>query len=524
MIRSHADGRKTPLGQPPIGRDVDSLLSLFAVLADSTFNESPRRLTLLENVLNFSELGLAEPIVCAVTAAGYETATPIQAQAIPLVISGCDVLGVAQTGTGKTAAFALPILHRLLQSAATRPAQGRYDRRKIRVLVLSPTRELAVQISESFATYGQGSGLRQLVVFGGVSQYHQVKELRAGVDILVATPGRLLDLREQGFIDLSNVEVLVLDEADRMLDMGFLQSVRRIVADVPKERQTLFFSATMPNDVRQLADSMLCHPQRVEITPVATTAERIQQSVYFVEKPNKVRLLRHLLRQEGVTRTLVFTKTKHGADKVVRMLEDSNFSADAIHANRSQSQRQRALTNFKSGRTSVLVATDIASRGIDVDSITHVINYDLPLEIDNYVHRIGRTARAGASGIAISFCSPEERGLLTSIERLIRQRLEQRHDLPAFASEPPRQAHSTGHADDRRANRGNDSLPQTAAVVQPRRAFSDNGPPANHSARRPNSAPRRPATPSGESSGPPSRGPKRPRRFGKPNGFASSGR
>ena len=473
--------------------------------------------------MKFSELGLAEPIVRAVETAGYEIPTPIQEQSIPLVISGCDLLGVAQTGTGKTAAFALPILHRLLQSTTTRPAQGRGDRRRIRVLVLSPTRELAVQIGESFATYGAGTGLRQLVVFGGVSQYHQVKALRAGVDILVATPGRLLDLREQGFIDLNNVEVLVLDEADRMLDMGFLQSVRRIVADVPKERQTLFFSATMPKEVASLADSMLCHPQRVEITPVATTAERVQQSVYFVEKPNKVRLLRHLLRQEGVTRTLVFTKTKHGADKVVRMLEDSNFSADAIHANRSQSQRQRALTNFKTGRTSVLVATDIASRGIDVDLITHVINYDLPLEIDNYVHRIGRTARAGASGIAISFCSPEERGLLTSIERLIRQRLEQRHDLPAFASEPPRQAHATGHTDDRRATRGNDSLPQ-ATAAQPRRAFSDNGPPANRSARRPNNAPRRPATPNGEFSGPPSRGPKRPRRFGKPNRFASSGR
>jgi len=469
-------------------------------------------------------MGLADPIVRAVEAAGYEVPTPIQAQAIPLVISGCDLLGVAQTGTGKTAAFALPILHRLLQSTSNRPAQGRYDRRKIRVLVLSPTRELAVQINESFATYGQGTGLRQLVVFGGVSQYHQVKELRAGVDILVATPGRLIDLREQGLIDLNHVEVLVLDEADRMLDMGFLQSVRRIVADVPKERQTLFFSATMPNDVRQLADSMLCHPQQVEITPVATTAERVQQSVYFVEKPNKVRLLRHLLRQEGVTRTLVFTKTKHGADKVVRMLEDSNFSADAIHANRSQSQRQRALTNFKSGRASVLVATDIAARGIDVDGITHVINYDLPMEIDNYVHRIGRTARAGASGIAISFCSPEERGLLASIERLIRQRLEQRHDLPAFAAEPPRQAHSVGHSGDRRTTRANDSLPQTNAVVQPRRSANGNGSSGNHSARRPNNAPRRPETSSGEFGGPPSRGPKRPRRFGKPDRFAASGR
>ena len=472
--------------------------------------------------MKFSDLGLAEPIVCAVQAAGYEIPTPIQAQAIPLVISGCDLLGVAQTGTGKTAAFALPILHQLLQ--ANRPPQGRGDRRKIRVLVLSPTRELAVQIGESFATYGNGTGLRQLVVFGGVSQYHQVKALRAGVDILVATPGRLLDLREQGFIDLNHVEVLVLDEADRMLDMGFLQSVRRIVADVPKARQTLFFSATMPNDVSQLADSMLCHPQRVEITPVATTAERVQQSVYFVEKPNKVRLLRHLLRQDGVTRTLVFTKTKHGADKVVRMLEDSDFSADAIHANRSQSQRQRALTNFKTGRTSVLVATDIASRGIDVDGVTHVINYDLPMEIDNYVHRIGRTARAGASGIAISFCSPEERGLLTSIERLIRQRLEVCNDLPSSLAEAPRGA---AHVEIRPPRRGNDLRPETAAsksVTKPRRTLSDNAASASHSARRSNGGNRRPTNSTGDFSGPPSRGPRRPRRFGKPNRFESSTR
>lgn len=503
----------------------------------------------MENVLKFSELGLAEPVVCAVTAAGYETPTPIQAQAIPLVINGGDLLGVAQTGTGKTAAFALPVLHRLVQSSSVtvartptseRPDVGvrttnsatrhqvkpprSQDRRKIRVLVLSPTRELAVQIGESFATYGHGTGLRHVVVFGGVNQFHQVKALRAGVDILVATPGRLMDLREQGFIDLSKIEVLVLDEADRMLDMGFLPTVRRIVADVPAERQTLFFSATMPNEVAELADSMLRNPQRVEITPVATTAERVQQSVCFVEKPHKVRLLRHLLRQDGVNRSLVFTRTKHGADKVVRMLEQSNFAAEAIHANRSQSQRQRALTNFKTGRTSVLVATDIAARGIDVDGITHVINFDLPMEIDNYVHRIGRTARAGASGIAISLCSPEERGRLAEIERLIRQRLEVRNDLPTSHAEAPR---STAHVEDRRPMRGNDSRPATTAsnaVIQPRRAFTDNGPPANRSARRPNRGNRRPENTTGEFGGPPSRGPKRPRRFGKPNRFASSGR
>ena len=478
----------------------------------------------MESVLKFSELGLAEPIVRAVEAAGYEIPTPIQAQAIPLVISGGDLLGVAQTGTGKTAAFALPILHRLLQSQVARtPASERdgrvdnvphakprsNDRRKIRVLVLSPTRELAVQIEQSFATYGQGTGLRHTVVFGGVSQYHQVKALRAGVDILVATPGRLLDLREQGFIDLRNVEVLVLDEADRMLDMGFLPSVRKIVVDVPTERQTLFFSATMPDEVRELAGSLLRNPRRVEITPVATTAERVEQSVCFVEKTDKVRLLRHFLRKEGVTRSLIFTRTKHGADKVVRMLEDSNFAADAIHANRSQSQRQRALDNFKSGRTSILVATDIAARGIDVDGISHVFNYDLPMEIDNYVHRIGRTARAGASGIAISFCSSEERGRLTAIERLIRKRLEVCHEVPT-----PRVA--TPH---------NSEQPSTSnAVVQPRRVLTDNAPPATHSARRPNRGQRRPANFNGDFGGPSNQGPKRPRRFGKPNRFASPGR
>lgn len=477
--------------------------------------------------MNFSDLGLAEPVVRAVEAAGYEIPTPIQAQAIPLVINGGDLLGVAQTGTGKTAAFALPILHRLLgancsstpenPNVGVRPAakpQRSNDRRRIRVLVLSPTRELAVQIGESFATYGSGTGLRQLVVFGGVSQYHQVKTLRTGVDILVATPGRLIDLREQGFIDLNHVEVLVLDEADRMLDMGFLPTVRRIVADVPIKRQTLFFSATMPNEVRELASSMLRNPQRVEITPVATTAERVQQSVCFVEKPNKVRLLRHLLRQEGVDRTLVFTRTKHGADKVVRMLEDSNFSADAIHANRSQSQRQRALTNFKTGRTSVLVATDIAARGIDVDGISHVINFDLPMEIDNYVHRIGRTARAGASGIAISFCSPEERGLLASIERLIRQQLEEHRDLPTNLME----TRPLARIDEATMN----STPSTSNVKS-RRVISKNAASLNHSARQSNQPQRGPARFGNNIAGA-SQGSKRRRRFGKPIRFASTER
>lgn len=416
--------------------------------------------------LSFSELGLSQPIVCAVTAAGYSTPTPIQARAIPVVIAGRDLLGVAQTGTGKTAAFALPVIHRLLaarpesaepteeiarppRDRSAKPGrngrQAELDRpsakaRKIRVLVLAPTRELAGQIGESFATYSAGTPLRHTVVFGGVSQYHQVKALRHGADILVATPGRLLDLREQGFIDLSHVQMLVLDEADRMLDMGFLPAVRRIEEMLPSERQTLFFSATMPPEIRDLADSILTEPVNIEITPVATTAENIAQSVYYVEKGDKLRLLRHLLRKPEVTRTLVFTKTKHGADKLARNLEDGGFRVEAIHGNRSQSQRQRALDSFKNGRVTVLIATDLAARGIDVDGITHVINYDLPLEVDNYVHRIGRTARAGATGRAISFCSSDERGRLKAIEHLIRQRMDVCRDLPAFAAEvkPPR--------------------------------------------------------------------------------------
>jgi ATP-dependent RNA helicase RhlE len=419
--------------------------------------------------LSFSELGLSQPIVCAVTAAGYSIPTPIQARAIPVVIAGRDLLGVAQTGTGKTAAFALPVLQRLLASrpesaepttTMARPPRersakpgrsGRPDRRadvdrpsdkarKIRVLVLAPTRELAGQIAESIATYSAGTPLRHTVVFGGVNQYHQVKALRHGVDLLVATPGRLLDLREQGFIDLSYLQMLVLDEADRMLDMGFLPTVRRIVEMLPSERQTLFFSATMPPEIRDLADSILTEPVRIEIAPVATTAENIAQSVYHVEKGDKLRLLRHLLRKPEVIRTLVFTRTKHGADKLARNLEDGGFRVEAIHGNRSQAQRQRALDSFKHGRVSVLIATDLAARGIDVDGITHVINYDLPLEIDNYVHRIGRTARAGAAGSAISFCSGEERGRLKAIEHLIRQRIDVCRDLPTFAVEvkPPR--------------------------------------------------------------------------------------
>jgi ATP-dependent RNA helicase RhlE len=316
--------------------------------------------------------------------------------------------------------------------------------RRIRVLVLSPTRELAAQIGQSFSTYAQHTALRNTVIFGGVSQYHQVQALRYGIDILVATPGRLMDLRSQGHIDLNQLQILVLDEADRMLDMGFLPTVKKIVAKLPRERQTLFFSATMPPEIRELSRSILRDPASVEVVPVATTAERIEQSVYHVEKPEKFRLLRHLLKQNSVTRALVFTRTKHGADKLARQLHEPGFVAEAIHGNRSQSQRERALANFKRGRTTVLVATDIAARGIDIDDISHVFNFDLPREPDNYVHRIGRTGRAGASGIAISFCSRDERSQLKSIERLIRRSIEVRSGgLPPAPSVPHAEARET---------------------------------------------------------------------------------
>jgi ATP-dependent RNA helicase RhlE len=364
----------------------------------------------------FSDLRLAEPLVRAVTAEGYSTATPIQAQAIPHVLSGRDVLGCAQTGTGKTAAFALPILHRL--SAAPRPA-GR--RAGVRCLVLSPTRELATQIGDSFRAYGRNLPLRSTVIFGGVGQNPQVQALRNGVDVLVATPGRLVDLMNQGFVDLRSVEVFVLDEADRMLDMGFIHDVRRIVAKVPAQRQTLLFSATMPAEIRKLADTILRSPVTVAVTPVSSTVEKIEQSLYYVEKRNKPVLLAHLVNELPMARALVFTRTKHGADRVVRQLHTRGIRAEAIHGNKSQNARERALSNFKANKIPVLVATDIAARGIDIDDITHVVNYDLTHEPETYVHRIGRTGRAGASGAAISFCDTEERENLSAIQKLIRR-------------------------------------------------------------------------------------------------------
>jgi ATP-dependent RNA helicase RhlE len=361
----------------------------------------------------FRDLGLIDPLLAAIAKQGYERPTPIQSQSIPHVLAGSDVLGCAQTGTGKTAAFALPILQRLSASRARATHVPR-------VLVLAPTRELATQIGESFSAYGRGLQQRTAVIFGGVGQGPQATALRRGVDIVVATPGRLLDLLNQRILNLSGIEILVLDEADRMLDMGFLPDVRRILAAVPKKRQSLLFSATMPPEIRKLAGQILSHPVEIAVTPVATTAEKIAQLVYFCEKRDKQHLLEHLLSQPEVERALVFTRTKREANKVATALEGVRIGAEAIHGNKSQGQRERALGGFKDGSVRVLVATDIAARGIDVEGITHVINMDIPDAPESYVHRIGRTARAGASGIAYSLCSSEERDNLRDIERLIR--------------------------------------------------------------------------------------------------------
>jgi ATP-dependent RNA helicase RhlE len=362
----------------------------------------------------FDGLGLAPSFVRAVAAEGYAAPTPIQAQAIPHVLAGRDLLACAQTGTGKTAAFLLPLLQRLTQ----RPSSGR-----IRALIVTPTRELASQIAERASVYGAGTRLRQTVVFGGVGQKPQEDALRRGVDVLVATPGRLLDLMGQGFARLGAVEVLVLDEADRMLDMGFVHDVKRIVAALPRERQTLLFSATMPTEILSLAGGILRDAVRVSVTPMVTTAERIGQTLYLVSREEKQPLLERLLRGPGVERSIVFTRTKHGANRVAERLVRAGIEAAAIHGNKSQSARERALDGFRRGLIPVLIATDIAARGIDVDGITHVFNFDLPNVAESYVHRIGRTARAGASGCAISFCEPAERGELVAIERFIRARI-----------------------------------------------------------------------------------------------------
>ena len=382
-------------------------------------------------MITFESLGLTAPVLEALDAEGYSTPTPIQEKAVPHVLAGRDLFGCAQTGTGKTAAFALPLIERML--AEPRQAAPR----RCRVLVLAPTRELAGQIYDSFKAYGRNARIKCAVIYGGVNQRPQAAAMMRGVDVLVATPGRLLDLVNQRLVDIRSVEYFVLDEADRMLDMGFIHDVRRIVAMLPKDRQTLFFSATLPPEVRELANSMLHDPIEVKTTPQATAAETVAQSVFHIPQKQKRALLVHLLKTEGMSRVIVFTRTKHGADKLSRDLEKAGINAAAIHGNKSQNQRERALAAFKSQRPPVLIATDIAARGIDVDGVSHVVNYELSHEPETYVHRIGRTGRAGMTGAAVAFCDHEERPRLKAIERLIRKTIPVRSDLPEF---PPIEA------------------------------------------------------------------------------------
>ena len=361
--------------------------------------------------MEFKQLDLIDPILKALAVEGYTTPTPIQQQAIPFVLDRRDLLGCAQTGTGKTAAFAIPILQILYTQKQHRPG--------IKVLILTPTRELAIQIDESFAAYGKFTGTTHTVIFGGVSQLHQTNALKKGVDVLIATPGRLLDLMNQGFIDLRHLEIFVLDEADRMLDMGFIHDVKKVIVRLPAKRQTLFFSATMPPEIQKLANVLLTDPAKVEVTPPSSTVDKIEQSLYYTNKADKQHLLLHLLKDDDIATALVFTRTKHGADKVVKFLHHNNITAAAIHGNKSQNARQNALTDFKNGKLRVLVATDIAARGIDIDQLTHVFNFDLPNVPETYVHRIGRTGRAGNIGTSISFCDAEERTELRDIQKLI---------------------------------------------------------------------------------------------------------
>lgn len=378
---------------------------------------------------SFTDLQLIDPLLRSLGESGYTHPTPIQVQSIPYLLVGSDLLGCAQTGTGKTAAFALPILQRL----AEKPR--RLERKQTRVLILTPTRELAIQILESFRTYGKYLRLKACAIFGGVGQNPQVQAMAQGVDVLVATPGRLLDLMNQRHVSLSGLEVFVLDEADRMLDMGFIHDVKRIIEKLPYERQNLFFSATMPPEVVKLASGLLTNPHRVEVTPQATTAEKIDQSVLFVDKKDKKSALKNLLENRKLSKVIVFTRTKHGANNVSEVLEKNGIASAAIHGNKSQGARQRALEDFKSGKVRVLVATDIAARGIDVDGITHVINFELPNIAESYVHRIGRTARAGAEGQAISLCDIHERAFLKDIEKMIGMSIPVNSDHPHHSEE-----------------------------------------------------------------------------------------
>ncbi|HQW44573.1 MAG: DEAD/DEAH box helicase [Chitinophagaceae bacterium] len=380
--------------------------------------------------MSFNNLQLIEPVLQALSKEGYTNPTPIQEKSIPVILQQRDLLGCAQTGTGKTAAFVIPILQLMHQHMQ----RSNQSQRRIKGLILTPTRELAIQIGESIEAYGRFLPLRHQVIFGGVSQHSQVQNIRRGVDILVATPGRLLDLMQQGHISLRDIQFFVLDEADRMLDMGFVHDVKRIIAKLPAKRQTLFFSATMPDEIKKLADILLTDPVKVEVTPPASTVDLIQQSLYLVDKQNKQSLLIHLLQDQSIETVLIFTQMKHAADKLSRSLNQSGIRTEAIHGNKSQNARQAALANFKNKQTRVLVATDIAARGIDIDELTHVVNYELPNVPETYVHRIGRTGRAGASGIAISFCDRSEKDFLKDVEKLIRKAIPVVKEHPFVAS------------------------------------------------------------------------------------------
>ncbi|MBX9785673.1 MAG: DEAD/DEAH box helicase [Chitinophagaceae bacterium] len=373
--------------------------------------------------MNFQELQLIEPLLVALSKEGYTTPTPVQAQSIPAILQKRDLLGCAQTGTGKTAAFTLPLLQLMFEEKQQQRQQQKHVQAQLQTLILTPTRELAIQIGESIAAYGRYLPLKHTVVFGGVHQQTQVNAVRKGVDIVVATPGRLLDLMQQRIISLQHIKYFVLDEADRMLDMGFVQDVKRIISHLPEQKQTLFFSATMPPEIRQLSSMLLHNPVKVEVTPVSSTVEIIQQSVYYVEKHHKQSLLLELLKDNRIETLLVFTQMKHAADKLCKQLQRAGISAEAIHGNKSQNARQAALRNFKNRKTRVLVATDIAARGIDIEELTHVLNYELPNVPETYVHRIGRTGRAGAEGTALSFCDWSEKSFLSDIQKLIQKQI-----------------------------------------------------------------------------------------------------
>lgn len=406
--------------------------------------------------MSFQSLNLSPEILKALTEEGYTDPTPIQSQAIPIALKGTDLLGCAQTGTGKTAAFSIPIL----QNLAKKP-DNRSDR-KIRCLIVTPTRELAIQIDESLSNYGRHTGLSNVVIYGGVNQKSQVKKLKRGVDILTATSGRLLDLIEQGYISLSEIEIFVLDEADRMLDMGFIHDVKKIITLIPQKRQTLFFSATMPPEIVKLSRSILHNPVKIQVNPESSTVDAIQQKLYFVDKGNKKNLLVDILKDKEIKSALVFTRTKHGANKVTKLLKGHNISAEAIHGNKSQGARQLALSNFKDQKTRVLVATDIAARGIDVDELQYVINYEIPNISETYVHRIGRTGRAGLNGTALSFCDAQEKEYLRDIEKLIGKKIPviDEHDYPLVDHNPPapeKQQQRPPHNNRRPSNQNNRS-------------------------------------------------------------------